>query len=172
MAVDLLPLLVLCVALLLCVLLLVKLRPGPGPARFDSGGSPLVPPPHLPSLPVLGSLLSLRGDRPPHLLFQALQERYGALYSLRLGAHRLLLVNHHLHAREVLLKKGKLFAGRPRSVRVTGSPHTLFLLFSLFKKKSLFSFSPIPTSYTYCKNLVFFILYSFISICICIFSFF
>ncbi|KAG7271102.1 hypothetical protein CRUP_005655 [Coryphaenoides rupestris] len=114
MAVVLLSLLVFSGVLLLCVLLLVKLRPGS--ARFDSGGSPLVPPPHLPSLPVLGSLLSLRGDRPPHLLFQALQERYGSLYSLMLGPHRLLLVNHHLHAREVLLKKGKLFAGRPRSV--------------------------------------------------------
>ncbi|KAL0964375.1 hypothetical protein UPYG_G00322970 [Umbra pygmaea] len=33
-----------------------------------------------------------------------------------MGSHTVILVNHHRHAKEVLLKKGKIFAGRPRTV--------------------------------------------------------
>ncbi|XP_072293243.1 steroid 17-alpha-hydroxylase/17,20 lyase [Eucyclogobius newberryi] len=73
-------------------------------------------PPYLPSLPVIGSLLSLMGPHPPHVLFKELQAKYGATYSLKLGSHKVIMVNHHTHAKEVLLKKGKVFAGRPRMV--------------------------------------------------------
>ena len=92
---------------LLALLLLVKLT---GSSKGPGG------PPHLPALPIIGSLLSLRSDSPPHILFQSLQEKYGPTYSLMMGAQKLILVNHHVHAKEVLLKKGKIFAGRPRSV--------------------------------------------------------
>uniref|UniRef100_A0A672GUD4 Steroid 17-alpha-hydroxylase/17,20 lyase n=1 Tax=Salarias fasciatus TaxID=181472 RepID=A0A672GUD4_SALFA len=73
-------------------------------------------PPRLPALPLIGSLLSLRSPLPPHRLFQDLQRKYGPTFSLMLGPHRVLVVNHHRHAREVLLKKGRAFAGRPRTV--------------------------------------------------------
>ncbi|KAK7877573.1 hypothetical protein WMY93_031730 [Mugilogobius chulae] len=76
-------------------------------------------PPYLPSLPLIGSLLSLRSPLPPHLLFKQLQDKYGATYSLKLGSHKVVMVNHHTHAKEVLLKKGKAFAGRPRTGRST-----------------------------------------------------
>uniref|UniRef100_A0A8C6WKP8 Cytochrome P450, family 17, subfamily A, polypeptide 1 n=1 Tax=Neogobius melanostomus TaxID=47308 RepID=A0A8C6WKP8_9GOBI len=72
--------------------------------------------PHLPALPLIGSLLSLRSPHPPHVLFKELQAKYGATYSLKLGAHTVMMVNHHAHAKEVLLKRGKIFAGRPRTV--------------------------------------------------------
>ncbi|KAJ3610752.1 hypothetical protein NHX12_022843 [Muraenolepis orangiensis] len=93
----------------LAVSLLLKLRGG-------SPRGPGGPPPHLPALPIIGSLLSLRSADPPHLLFQRLQEKYGPTYSLMMGAHKVIVVNHHLHAKEVLLKKSKIFAGRARSV--------------------------------------------------------
>nr|XP_057933084.1 steroid 17-alpha-hydroxylase/17,20 lyase [Doryrhamphus excisus] len=73
-------------------------------------------PPRLPSLPFIGSLLSLRSAHPPHVLFQKLQEKYGQTYSLMMGSHRVIIVNQHRHAKEVLLKKGRLFAGRARTV--------------------------------------------------------
>ncbi|KAM6916267.1 steroid 17-alpha-hydroxylase/17,20 lyase [Xenentodon cancila] len=73
-------------------------------------------PPQLPSLPLIGSLLSLRSPHPPHLLFKELQKKYGQTYSLMMGSHRVIIVNQHVHAKEVLLKKGKAFAGRPRTV--------------------------------------------------------
>ncbi|KAF7656779.1 hypothetical protein LDENG_00036200 [Lucifuga dentata] len=73
-------------------------------------------PPSLPALPLIGSLLSLLSPCQPHVLFQELQKKYGQTYSLMMGPHRVIIVNQHMHAKEVLLKKGKIFAGRPRTV--------------------------------------------------------
>lgn len=87
--------------------------------------TPASGPPRLPALPVIGSLLSLRSPHPPHVLFKELQGKYGQTYSLMMGSHRVIIVNHHAHAKEVLLKKGKIFAGRSRSV---GSLSLLHLL--------------------------------------------
>ncbi|KAL2083457.1 hypothetical protein ACEWY4_021230 [Coilia grayii] len=72
--------------------------------------------PALPSLPIIGSLLSLKSDRPPHIFFQELQRKYGPTYSLMMGSHNVIIVNSYQHAKEVLIKKGKTFAGRPRTV--------------------------------------------------------
>ncbi|OCT57159.1 hypothetical protein XELAEV_18003904mg [Xenopus laevis] len=70
----------------------------------------------LPCLPFIGSLLHIGNHLPPHILFCKLQEKYGSLYSFRMGSHYIVIVNHHEHAKEVLLKKGKTFGGRPRAV--------------------------------------------------------
>lgn len=72
--------------------------------------------PCLPRLPVLGSLPWLGGGLPPHLLFSQLAHRYGSLFALYLGPHYTLVVNSHQHAREVLLQRGRDFAGRPSMV--------------------------------------------------------
>ncbi|KAA8579026.1 hypothetical protein FQN60_010626 [Etheostoma spectabile] len=72
--------------------------------------------PHLPALPLIGSLLSLRSPHPPHVLFKELQKKYGQTYSLMMGSHCVVIINQHAHAKEILLKKGKIFAGRPRTV--------------------------------------------------------
>ncbi|XP_069544199.1 steroid 17-alpha-hydroxylase/17,20 lyase [Brachyistius frenatus] len=73
-------------------------------------------PPRLPALPLIGSLLSLRSPHPPHVLFKELQQKYGQTYSLMMGSQSVIVINQHVHAKEVLLKKGKTFAGRPRTV--------------------------------------------------------
>lgn len=44
--------------------------------------------------------------------------RYGPLFALFLGPHYTLVINDHQHAREVLLQRGRDFAGRPSMVRV------------------------------------------------------
>uniref|UniRef100_A0A672NRG5 Cytochrome P450 family 17 subfamily A member 1 n=1 Tax=Sinocyclocheilus grahami TaxID=75366 RepID=A0A672NRG5_SINGR len=67
-------------------------------------------PPSIPSLSIIGSLLNCP------CFFQQLQKKYGDLYSLMMGSHKVLIVNNHHHAKEVLIKKGKIFAGRPRTV--------------------------------------------------------
>ncbi|XP_059211347.1 steroid 17-alpha-hydroxylase/17,20 lyase [Centropristis striata] len=72
--------------------------------------------PGLPRLPVLGSLPWLGGGLPPHLLFTQLARRYGSVFSLFLGPHYTVVVNSHQHAREVLLQRGRDFAGRPSMV--------------------------------------------------------
>ncbi|XP_077311420.1 steroid 17-alpha-hydroxylase/17,20 lyase [Lithobates pipiens] len=73
-------------------------------------------PKSLPSLPVIGSLLHLGNKLPPHILFCNLQKKYGSLYSFMMGSHYVVVVNNHEDAREVLLKKGKTFGGRPRTL--------------------------------------------------------
>ncbi|XP_044039949.1 steroid 17-alpha-hydroxylase/17,20 lyase isoform X2 [Siniperca chuatsi] len=83
-------------------------RPSPPAARGSV--------PCLPRLPVLGSLPWLRGGLPPHLLFTQLARRYGSLFALYLGPHYTVVVNDHRHAREVLLQRGRDFAGRPSMV--------------------------------------------------------
>nr|QLC36641.1 cytochrome P450 17A2 [Kryptolebias hermaphroditus] len=72
--------------------------------------------PCLPHLPVLGSLPWLGGGLPPHLLFTQLGHRYGPLFALFVGPHLTVVVNDHRHAREVLLQRGRDFAGRPNMV--------------------------------------------------------
>uniref|UniRef100_A0A6J0TDU2 Steroid 17-alpha-hydroxylase/17,20 lyase n=1 Tax=Pogona vitticeps TaxID=103695 RepID=A0A6J0TDU2_9SAUR len=73
-------------------------------------------PKSLPSLPIIGSLLHFAGNNNLHLLFCKLQKKYGSIYSLYMGSDYVVVVNNYQHAREVLLKKGKIFAGRPRTV--------------------------------------------------------
>uniref|UniRef100_A0A4W5KFV4 Uncharacterized protein n=1 Tax=Hucho hucho TaxID=62062 RepID=A0A4W5KFV4_9TELE len=95
-----------------CLLLKGVMRLG----GVDSHPPSYPPLPCLPSLPLLGSLLSLMGDQPPHLRFTELGHRYGPLYALYLGPHYTVVVNTYRHAREVLLQRGKEFAGRPKMV--------------------------------------------------------
>lgn len=88
-------------------------------------GTGLGRPRSLPSLPLVGSLLQLAGHPQLHLRLWRLQGRYGSLYALWMGSHYVVVVNSYQHAREVLLKKGKAFAGRPHTVsqqQVSGGP--------------------------------------------------
>ncbi|KAA0706495.1 Steroid 17-alpha-hydroxylase/17,20 lyase [Triplophysa tibetana] len=72
--------------------------------------------PCLPYLPVVGSLLHLRSSLPPHLLFTQLAGRYGSLFGLYMGPHYTLVVSEVSLVREVLLQRGREFAGRPKMV--------------------------------------------------------
>lgn len=99
-------------------------------------------PPCLPALPLIGSLLSLRSPHPPHVLFKELQGKYGQTYSLMMGSHCVIVVNHHIHAKEVLLKKGKIFAGRSRSVGILEVVSLLHLSHCSSSSVLLFFFCP------------------------------
>lgn len=93
--------------------------------RRATSGTVTGRPQTLPALPLVGSLLQLAGHPQLHLRLWSLQSRYGSLYALWMGSHYVVVVNSYQHAREVLLKKGKAFAGRPRTVsrqQVLGGP--------------------------------------------------
>lgn len=115
---------------IVAVLLLYVLKCMLGWHRSSGGVTAL---PCLPSVPVLGSLLHLRSILPPHLLFSKLASRYGPLVRLYMGPHHTLVVSEVTLAREVLLHRGKDFAGRPKMVRTTFLLHGyhLELLLSL-----------------------------------------
>ncbi|CAK6974741.1 steroid 17-alpha-hydroxylase/17%2C20 lyase [Scomber scombrus] len=105
------PSILLIIFIVVFVLLMVTRRSLPGTDPPAQGSIPC-----LPRLPVLGSLPWLGGSVPPHLLFTQLARRYGPLFALYLGPHYTVVVNNHQHAREVLLQRGKDFAGRPSMV--------------------------------------------------------
>uniref|UniRef100_A0A7N5JG51 Steroid 17-alpha-hydroxylase/17,20 lyase n=1 Tax=Ailuropoda melanoleuca TaxID=9646 RepID=A0A7N5JG51_AILME len=73
-------------------------------------------PKSLPSLPLVGSLPFLPRGGHQHVNFFKLQEKYGPIYSLRMGTKTTVMVGHHQLAKEVLVKKGKEFSGRPQVV--------------------------------------------------------
>uniref|UniRef100_A0A671FIZ2 Steroid 17-alpha-hydroxylase/17,20 lyase n=1 Tax=Rhinolophus ferrumequinum TaxID=59479 RepID=A0A671FIZ2_RHIFE len=71
-------------------------------------------PKNLPSLPLVGSLPFLPRHGHPHVNFFKLQEKYGPIYSFRMGSKTTVMIGHHQLAKEVLIKKGKEFSGRPQ----------------------------------------------------------
>ncbi|XP_078721395.1 steroid 21-hydroxylase-like [Lampetra fluviatilis] len=96
--------------LLLFVLLLLLLNSG---GRAASGRRSLgVPGPR--GVPLLGNVAELfRTDRHRHLA--QLARRHGPVYSLRLGAHEMVVLNSAEVLREALIKKSADFAGRPQT---------------------------------------------------------
>ncbi|KAG8523481.1 Steroid 17-alpha-hydroxylase/17,20 lyase, partial [Galemys pyrenaicus] len=84
---------------------------------WPKGKSPAAKYPNsLPALPLVGSLPFLPRHGHQHENFFKLQKKYGPIYSLRLGSKTTVIVGEHQLAREVLIKKGKDFAGRPQVV--------------------------------------------------------
>ncbi|XP_008577969.1 PREDICTED: steroid 17-alpha-hydroxylase/17,20 lyase [Galeopterus variegatus] len=67
----------------------------------------------LPFLPLVGSLPFIPRYGHMHVNFFKLQKKYGPIYSLRMGTKTTVIVGHHQLAKEVLVKKGKEFSGRP-----------------------------------------------------------
>lgn len=88
--------------LILTYLYFVKMSGGPPGPR----GLPIVG-----SIPFLGSEL--------HESFRALGERYGDVFSLRLGSMPVVVINSLQAAREALVEKGDCFYGRPKNFSPT-----------------------------------------------------
>lgn len=73
-------------------------------------------PKSLPFLPIVGSLPFLPRRGHMHVNFFKLQEKYGPIYSLYLGTTPTVIIGQYQLAKEVLVKKGKEFSGRPQMV--------------------------------------------------------
>uniref|UniRef100_A0A8C0DK01 Steroid 17-alpha-hydroxylase/17,20 lyase n=1 Tax=Balaenoptera musculus TaxID=9771 RepID=A0A8C0DK01_BALMU len=84
-------------------------------------------PKSLPSLPLVGSLPFLPRHGHQHVNFFKLQEKYGPIYSFRLGSKTTVMIGHYQLAREVLLKKGKEFSGRSKVENFTSDSITNLL---------------------------------------------
>lgn len=64
------------------------------------------------SLPIIGNLLQL-GDH-PYLTFTEMRKKYGDVFLIKLGVVPVLVVNGMEMVKQVLLKDGEHFAGRPQ----------------------------------------------------------
>lgn len=73
-------------------------------------------------LPIIGSLHLLGKYPTPFEGFTALSKIYGDIYSIYLGSARCVVVNNFALIKEVLIKKGLQFGGRPNYLRY----HKLF----------------------------------------------
>ena len=73
--------------------------------------NPKLPPGPVP-LPIIGNMLQM-GTK-PHLGLTKLAKKFGKVFRLTVGIHRIVVVNTIDVAREALVKKSNDFAGRPR----------------------------------------------------------
>lgn len=73
--------------------------------------NPKLPPGPVP-LPIIGNMLQM-GTK-PHLGLTKLAKKFGKIFRLTVGIHRIVVVNTIDVAREALVKKANDFAGRPR----------------------------------------------------------
>ena len=108
----------------------------------------------LPSLPLVGSLPFLPRRGQQHENFFKLQEKYGPIYSFRLGSKTTVMIGNHQLAREVLLKKGKEFSGRPKVVSSVShpSPHQPLGMLSSSAKAMPAMSPPVPATCDSSKN--------------------
>lgn len=103
-------------------------------------------PKSLPTLPFVGSLLFLPRSGHPHVNFFKLQKKYGPIYSFRLGTKTTVMVGDHQLAKEVLIKKGKEFSGRPQVVSSAHQPSSLTSPWFFSSSAKTMSGMTLPTS--------------------------
>ncbi|KAK9030611.1 hypothetical protein V6N11_032033 [Hibiscus sabdariffa] len=64
--------------------------------------------------PIIGHLRLLGGPKPPHITLANMADKYGTIFSIKLGVHRALVVSSSEIAKECLTVNDKAFATRPK----------------------------------------------------------
>ncbi|XP_040952336.1 cytochrome P450 82A3-like [Gossypium hirsutum] len=64
--------------------------------------------------PIIGHLRLLGGSQPPHISLANMADKYGGIFSIKLGVHRALVVSDWEIAKECLTVNDKEFASRPK----------------------------------------------------------
>ncbi|KAK4274742.1 hypothetical protein QN277_017925 [Acacia crassicarpa] len=79
--------------------------------------TPRKPPPEASGAwPVIGHLHLLGGPEPPHITLGNMADKYGPIFTLRLGVHQTLIVNSWEIAKECFTVNDRAFASRPKLV--------------------------------------------------------
>ncbi|KAI7730597.1 LOW QUALITY PROTEIN: hypothetical protein M8C21_028999, partial [Ambrosia artemisiifolia] len=68
--------------------------------------------------PIIGHLHLFAGSQAPHKLLGSLADKYGPIFSIKIGVHRALVVSTPEMAKECLTTNDIAFAGRPKSMAV------------------------------------------------------
>ncbi|KAI5386692.1 cytochrome P450 CYP82D47 [Lathyrus oleraceus] len=66
--------------------------------------------------PLIGHLHLLGSSQPPHVTLGKLADKYGPIFTLRLGVHRTLVVSSYEMAKQCFTVNDKAFASRPKSL--------------------------------------------------------
>ena len=66
--------------------------------------------------PLIGHLHLLGGSKPPHVTLGQMADKYGPIFTLRLGAHKTLVVSNWEMAKECFTVNDRAFATRPKSM--------------------------------------------------------
>ncbi|KAI9118604.1 hypothetical protein K1719_010936 [Acacia pycnantha] len=84
---------------------------------FKNKTAPRKPPPEAGGAwPVIGHLHLLGGPEPPHIALAKMADKYGPIFSLRLGVHSTLIVSSWEIAKECFTVNDLAFAGRPKII--------------------------------------------------------
>ncbi|XP_021283758.1 cytochrome P450 CYP82D47-like [Herrania umbratica] len=68
------------------------------------------------SWPVIGHLHLLGGPQPAHIVLGDMAEKYGPIFTIKMGVYRALVVNNWETAKECLTTNDKAFASRPKTL--------------------------------------------------------
>ncbi|XP_071787365.1 steroid 17-alpha-hydroxylase/17,20 lyase-like [Asterias amurensis] len=71
-------------------------------------------PPGPPALPIIGNVLQFRSRERIHQTFLRLSQKYGRLFSLKLGSFWVIVLNDAEDIRQAVVKQPVEFAGRPK----------------------------------------------------------
>ncbi|KAF5758991.1 putative cytochrome P450 [Helianthus annuus] len=67
------------------------------------------------SWPIIGHLHLLSGSRPPQQVLGDMADKYGPIFTIKLGVHQVLVVSSGEVAKECFTTNDKVFASRPKS---------------------------------------------------------
>ncbi|GJW17395.1 cytochrome P450 CYP82D47-like protein [Tanacetum coccineum] len=68
------------------------------------------------SWPIIGQMYLLAGSEVPHKVFGSMVDKFGPIFTIKLGLQRVLVVNNCEMAKECLTTKDKVFASRPKAM--------------------------------------------------------
>ncbi|KAJ0085867.1 hypothetical protein Patl1_09060 [Pistacia atlantica] len=66
--------------------------------------------------PLIGHLHLLRGPKPPHRVLSNMADKYGPIFTVKMGVHQALVVSNWEIAKECLTTHDQIFANRPKAM--------------------------------------------------------
>ncbi|KAJ6400147.1 hypothetical protein OIU84_015740 [Salix udensis] len=94
--------------------------------------------------PLIGHLHLLGGSQPPYMTLENLADKYGSIFTVKLGVHRTLIVSNWEMAKECLTTNDKAFATRPKTLAMD----------ILGYNYSILSFSPYETYWRHIRKII------------------
>ncbi|XP_076931534.1 cytochrome P450 CYP82D47-like [Bidens hawaiensis] len=113
---DLLLLLIIFVASILCFLIFGGLKPLRNGVNKINYGLGARAPEATGSLPIIGHLHLLGGSQLRHKRLGSMAEKFGSIFTIKLGVHRVLVVSNSEMAKACLTTNDRVFASRPKQM--------------------------------------------------------